>query len=77
MCNAEVEGHPSKTISCGCSNMTTVKNNKTITALDLTSIVMLNQVKNKQKETMFSMEDIAWQEARRKRKVRKLDFEIR
>ena len=77
MCNVEIEGHPSRTITCGCSNMSTIKNNKTITALDLTSIVMLNQVKNKQKETIFSMEDIAWQEARRKRKVRKLDFEIR
>lgn len=77
LCNVEIEGHPSKIISCGCSNMSTVKNNKTITALDLTSIVMLSNTKNKQKEAVFSMEDIAWQEARRRRKVRKLDFEIR
>ena len=33
--------------------------------------------KTKSKENVLSDSDIAWQEERRKRKVRKLDFEIR
>lgn len=76
-CNVEIEGHPSKSITCGCPNIATIKNNKTITALDLNDVIMLSHNKNKQKETVFSNEDIAWQESRRKRKIRKLDFEIR
>lgn len=77
VCNNEIEGHSSKSITCGCSNLSTIKNNKTITAIDLTSVVMLNNIKNKQKDSLFSMEEIAWQEARRQRKVRKLTFDIK
>jgi hypothetical protein len=77
ICNNEIEGHPSKTVICGCSNIATIKNNRTITAIDLASIIMLNTIKNKNKDSLFSMEDIAWQEARRQRKVKKLNFEVR
>lgn len=56
--------------------MTTVRGDK-ISAVDLTQIVMLNSVKESNKKTIFSAEDLAYQEARRQRKVRKLDFEIR
>jgi hypothetical protein len=38
---------------------------------------MLNSVKESSKKTIFSAEDLVYQEARRQRKVRKLDFEIR
>tara|TARA_R110000772_G_scaffold33557_2_gene81593 strand:+ start:324 stop:494 length:171 start_codon:yes stop_codon:yes gene_type:complete len=48
-----------------------------ITALDLTRVVMLNSLKEVQKTNVLSSQDIAWQEARRQRKVRRLDFEVR
>jgi hypothetical protein len=38
---------------------------------------MLNSPKLKSTTNILTNEDIAWQEARRQRKVRKLDFEIR
>jgi hypothetical protein len=75
-CNKELTGHPSKTVTCGCSNMATIRGDK-ISALDLSKIVMLNSLKENQKTNALSSQDIAWQEARRQRKVRKLDFEVR
>ena len=63
--------------SCGCPNMMTVQGDS-VTAVDLTKVVMVSSYqKTKSKENLLSDSDIAWQEERRKRKVRKLDFEIR
>ncbi len=75
-CNKELLGHQSKTVTCGCPNMATIHGNK-ITALDLSHVVMLNSLKEEQKTNVLSSQDIAWQEARRQRKVRRLDFEVR
>jgi hypothetical protein len=75
-CGRELEGHPTKTISCGCSNMATIRGDK-ISALDLSQIVMLNSLKQNQNKSVLTSQDIAWQEARRQRKVRRLDFEVR
>lgn len=75
-CNKEITGHPSKTITCGCSNMATIRGDK-ISALDLSRVVMLNSLQKEQKSNVLSSQDIAWQEARRQRKVKRLDFEIR
>jgi hypothetical protein len=55
--------------------MATIRGDK-ISAVDLSRIVMLNSIQKEQKNVLTS-QDIAWQEARRQRKVRKLDFEIR
>ena len=74
-CGKELIGHPSRAISCGCSNMTTIRGDK-ISAVDLSQVVMLNSYTSK-KENVLSSEDVQWLESRRKRKVRKLDFEIR
>ena len=74
-CGKELIGHPSRAISCGCSNMTTIRGDK-ISAVDLSQVVMLNSYTSK-KENVLSSEDVQWQESRRKRKVRKLDFEGR
>jgi hypothetical protein len=63
-CGKELEGHHNKTVTCGCPNMATIRGDK-VSALDLSSVVMLNSYNTK------------WQEARRQRKVRKLDFEVR
>jgi hypothetical protein len=48
----------------------------TFTAVDLTSIVVVRSNQSKEKDGLTS-QDLAWQEQRRKRKIRKLDFEVR
>jgi hypothetical protein len=57
--------------------MTTILRGDHISAVDLSQVVMLTIPSNKTKSSFLTKEDIAWQEERRKRKVRKLDFEIR
>jgi len=47
-CNKELEAHPTKTVSCGCPNMTTIRND-IISAVDLTNIVMINSPAKKNK----------------------------
>ena len=75
-CNKELIGHPTKTITCGCPNMATIRGDK-ISAVDLSRIVMLNSHKENQNKNVLTSQDIAWQEARRQRKVKRLDFEVR
>ena len=75
-CNREVEGHPTQMKTCGCPNMATIRGDR-ISAVDLSKIVMLNSTQTKTKSGVLTNEDIAWQEARRQRKVKKLDFEVR
>jgi hypothetical protein len=57
--------------------MATIIDNSRITALDLNQVVMLNAPNTKQNSNILTNEDIAWQEQRRQRKVRRLDFEVR
>ena len=73
-CNTEVksDSHPK---SCGCPNMLTVTED-TFSAVDLTSVIVVRSNQSKENDGLTS-QDLAWQEQRRKRKVRKLDFEIR
>ena len=74
-CGKEVESRSGKTISCGCSNMVTISGD-VISAVDMAKVVMLNSSKSK-KNSLFSREEMEWQEDRRRRKVRRLDFEVR
>jgi hypothetical protein len=76
VCNTELESHPTKSVCCGCENMTLLKGN-TITAVDLNQVVMLNSFKENKRNGVLSASDLEYQESRRARKVRKLDFEIR
>jgi hypothetical protein len=73
-CNKEIVSN-NKTQTCGCPNMMTVRGDG-VSAIDLSRVVMVNSTQKEQKNVLTS-QDIAWQEARRQRKVRKLDFEIR
>jgi hypothetical protein len=75
-CNKEITGHPSKTVTCGCPNMATIRGDK-VSAVDLSRIVMLNSMQKEQKSNVLSSQDLAFQEARRQRKVKRLDFEVR
>ena len=53
--------------------MATIRGDK-ISALDLSQVVMLNSYQPKTKKGVLTNEDILWQEERRQRKVRRLDF---
>ena len=74
-CGKEVESRSGKTISCGCSNMVTISGD-VISAVDMAKVVMLYSRKSKM-TSLFSREEMEWQEDRRRRKVRRLDFEVR
>ena len=73
-CNTEVKSD-SQTKSCGCPNMLTVTGD-TFSAVDLTSVIVVRSNQDKQKDGLTS-QDLAWQEQRRKRKIRRMDFEVR
>lgn len=75
-CNKELVSHPTQTKCCGCENMTTIKN-ETITAVDLTKVEIVSNIIKKETKSLFTREELAYQEARKTRKVRKLEFEIR
>ena len=77
-CQKELTSHETKSQSCGCPNMMTVKGDS-VTAVDLNRVVMISSgvAKKKKKDGVLSDSDLMFQEQRRKRKVRKLDFEIK
>ena len=75
-CNKEITSQPSQSRSCGCPNMMTVKGDS-VSAVDLGRVVVISSDKNTKKEGVLSPQDLSFQEERRKRKVLKLDFEIR
>lgn len=75
-CGKELEGVSGKSVSCGCPNMASIRNG-VVSAVDLGMVIMINSYGNSKKTSVLSNEDIMWQEERRQRKVRKLDFEIR
>jgi hypothetical protein len=73
-CNKEIVS-TNKTQTCGCPNMMTVRGDN-VSAVDLSRIIMVNSIQKEQKN-FLTTQDIAWQEARRQRKVKRLDFEVR
>ena len=77
-CRKEISSHETQARSCGCPNMTTVKGDS-VTAVDLSRVIMIqsSQKKNSKTINVLSPQDLNWQAERRKRKVRKLDFEVR
>ena len=72
-CNTELTSS-SKTQVCGCPNMMTITDDA-VSATDLKKVV-ITRLDKKETEGLTS-NDLEWQEKRRKRKVRKLDFEIK
>ena len=66
----------SKVQFCGCPNQMRVVDNK-VGAVDLDKVVMVsNNVENKI-DSHFSRTELLYQEERRRRKVKRLDFEVR
>ena len=74
-CNTELCSN-NKTQVCGCPNMMSVRGDK-VSAQDLSKVVMIDSDKKKLSDKVLSNQDLAYQEQRRKRKVRKLDFDVR
>ena len=74
-CGKEVISNSARSVSCGCPNMTTLKGD-VVTAVDLNNVIMIRSNEEKGSHA-FTSQELQWQEERRKRKVRKLDFEIR
>ena len=75
-CNKEVEGAAGRAVSCGCPNRVTVVGD-VVSAVDMDKVVMLNSYGSKKEKEGLTDQDLQWQEQRRRRKVRRLDFEIR
>jgi len=76
-CNKEVVGCAGKSVSCGCPNMASVIGD-VVSAKDMDQVIMLNSyMPKKEKKEGLTDQDLQWQEQRRKRKVKRLDFEIR
>ena len=76
-CNTELLSHPSQARSCGCSNMTMVINDR-ISGNDLNLVQIISgESHSKEKENKLPIQDLEFQEQRRKRKIRKLEFEVR
>ena len=66
----------SKIQLCGCPNQMSVVDNK-VAANDLDKAVMVsNNIENKI-NSHFSRSELLYQEERRRRKVKRLDFEVR
>ena len=65
---------------CVCPNNTQIIENK-ITAIDLSKVVIVkddsSKINNERDRNILKPGDLLYQEERRKRKVKKLNFEIR
>jgi len=74
-CNKEIIS-TSKVQCCGCPNMMKVIDD-TVGAVDLGQVVLLQHKKNIKYNGILTPDDLKYQEDRRKRKVRRLEFEER
>ena len=66
----------SKIQFCGCPNQMSLVDNK-IGAKDLDKVVMVTNNLERKIDSHFSREELLYQEERRRRKVRRLDFDVR
>jgi len=66
----------SKLQFCGCTNQMSLLGNK-VGAKDLDTVVMVTNDVERKINSHFSKEELLYQEERRRRKVRRLDFEVR
>lgn len=61
---------------CGCPNQMMVVDDK-VGAVDLSEVLLLNTEEKIKKSGLLSNADLKYQEERRKRQVRKLNYEVR
>ena len=80
-CNIELTGDTIKMHSCGCPNMTCIKDD-VITANDLSLVEIITAPTAKfnkydKNNSFLTEDDLKFQEQRKHRKIKKLEFEIR
>ena len=75
-CGKDLQSDSSRIISCGCSNMTSVHDD-VVSANDMSQVILLQSNKIIKKSSLFSPQELEYQEARRRRGVRKMTFEER
>ena len=66
----------SKIQFCGCPNQMSVVDNK-VGAKDMDKVVMVANNLERKIDSHFSRSELLYQEERRKRKVRRLNFEVK
>ena len=74
-CGKDLASEKSR-VSCGCENMTSVHGD-TVSANDMSQVILLQNNTKFKKQPLFSAQDLEYQEARRRRGVRKMYFEER
>ena len=75
-CGKDLQSDSSRIVSCGCSNMTSVHDD-VVSANDMNQVIILQNNKKFKKESLFTSQELEYQEARRRRGVRKMIFEER
>ena len=75
-CGKEMVVQSDKFVCCGCPNMTSLHGD-TVSANNMSQVQLLQINKNVKKASLFSSDELKYQEARRNRKVRKMTFEER
>ena len=76
VCGKDLQSDGNKIISCGCSNMTSVHDD-IVSANDMDQVIILQNNKKFKNESLFTSQELEYQEARRRRGVRKMFFEER
>lgn len=74
-CKTELSS-TSKVQFCGCPNQMSLVDNK-IGAKDLDKVVMVSNNRETKLDSHFTKDELFYQEERRRRKIRRLDFEVR
>ena len=75
-CGKDLQSDSSRIVSCGCSNMTSVHDD-VVSANDMDQVIILQNNKKFKKESLFTSQELEYQEARRRRGVRKMIFDER
>ena len=75
-CGKDLQSDGNRIISCGCSNMTSVHDD-VVSANDMNQVIILQNNTKFKKESLFTSQELEYQEARRRRGVRKMTFEER
>ena len=75
-CGKDLQSDGHRIISCGCSNMTSVHDD-VVSANDMDQVIILQNNTKFKNESLFTSQELEYQEARRRRGVRKMIFEER
>ena len=75
-CGKDLESDGNRIVCCGCENMTSVHGD-IVSANDMDQVILLQNNKKFKNQSLFTSQELEYQEARRRRGVRKMTFEER